>query len=357
MPKNLKSIDTTEEIRPYPQESLLIDAIPRMSGGRLLCLSAGLAQFAVAAARAMPQTAVTCTYLDQYRATLATKSLRDAPSNLRIECAADLPGDEADVVALPFSARGEAELTRDLLQTGHQRLRVGGTMFATTDNPDDIWLRDEISRLFGKVRCAESPEGKLYSATKTGPLKKEKQFGCEIAFRDRGRLIQAFTRPGVFSHRHVDVGARRLVDAMEIAPDMRVLDIGCGAGIVALAAACREPSAQVHAVDSSARAVECTRRGAEMNGLHNLSTEVNADGRFAGDGKYDLALANPPYYASFRIAEHFLLASRAALRAGGEIMVVTKSPGWYEENMPKWFDELTIDEIKRYFLIRGLRPA
>jgi 16S rRNA (guanine1207-N2)-methyltransferase len=345
------------DIQPHPQESLLIDAIPRMSAGRILCMSAGLGQFAAAAARALANAVATCTYLDLYRATLAIEHLEDSPPNLRIECAADLPTDEADVVALPFSARGEAELTRDLLQTGHQRLRVGGMIFASTDNPGDIWLRDELSRLFGKVRCEKHAGGVLYTTAKTAPLKKEKNFGCEFAFRDRGRLIRAYTRPGVFSHRHVDVGARRLIDAMEIAPGARILDIGCGAGIVALAAACREPSAIVHAVDSSARAIECTQRGAVMNELTNLTTELNAAGNYANAGEYNLALANPPYYASFRIAEHFLTAGRDALRPGGQILVVTKSPRWYQENMPTWYDDIAIDEVKGYYVIRGMRPA
>ena len=37
-------------IPPFPQESLLVDALSEMSGDRFLCTSAGLAQFAVAAA-------------------------------------------------------------------------------------------------------------------------------------------------------------------------------------------------------------------------------------------------------------------------------------------------------------------
>ena len=69
-----------------------------------------------------------------------------------------------------------------------------------------------------------------------------------------------------------------------------------------------------------------------------------------------LALANPPYYASFRIAEHFLVAGRQALRPGGEILVVTKQPNWYRENMPQWFDGVIDGERKGYHLFRGVRP-
>jgi 16S rRNA G1207 methylase RsmC len=192
---------------------------------------------------------------------------------------------------------------------------------------------------------------------KTEPLKKRKDYSCEFAFRDRGRLIRAVSRPGVFSHRHIDPGARRLIDAMEIVDGMRVLDLGCGAGTVALAAACRRDGVRVYAVDSNARAVECALRGAELNGLTNLTAELNANGGYAGAGEYDLVLANPPYYSGFRIARHFLTAGWESLHAGGRILVVTKHPAWYEENMSAWFEGVTMIERKGYFLFQGERPS
>jgi 16S rRNA (guanine1207-N2)-methyltransferase len=346
-----------ESIRPYPQEQLLIDAIPRMTGQRLICTSAGLAQFAIAAARATPDAFVHCTYFDLYRAGLALSHWQKLPPNVRVECRTDLPDGEADVVALPFSASGEAELTRELIQTGHQRLRPGGKLFVTTNNADDSWLGEQLAVLFPKLERKSSPAGALYVGTKIEPLKKVRNFSCEFAFRDRGRLIRAFSRPGVFSHRRIDPGARHLINEMRIEPGMRVLDIGCGAGVVALAAAHRAIDVAVHAVDSNARAVQCTERGAELNCLKNLTTELNAAGNVEGAGSYDLALANPPYYAGFRIAEHFLTAARDALRPGGKILVVTKRPEWYAQNMPRWYADWSVVERKGYYVVEGARPT
>jgi len=347
--------DDSGAIPPYPQEKLLIDAVPGMEGGRVVCTSVGLAQFAGAIALARPEAVVSCVYLDLYRAKLATEFWREGPGNLRIECGADLPEVEADVVAFPFSSGGEAELTRDLIQAGHQRLRLGGKMYAATENRKDKWLLEQLGKVFRKLECHPAKEGVLYVGTKTEPLKRVRNLGCEFAFRDRGRLIRAYSRPGVFSHRHLDTGARRLMDAMELGPGARVIDIGCGAGTVALAAACRREDVIVHAVDSNARAVECTRRGAEINGLSNLTVELNAAGGYAEAGSYDLALANPPYYASFRIAEHFLKTGQEALRPGGKIVLVTKLPAWYQENMPRWFQDVRIEEVKGYHVVRASR--
>jgi 16S rRNA (guanine1207-N2)-methyltransferase len=266
-----------------------------------------------------------------------------------------LPQDEADVVALPFAANGEAELTRDLIQSGHERLRIGGRMFAATNNPTDTWLGDQLGKAFGKVERRSFSAGILYVGNKTERLKKLKNFACEFAFRDHGRLIHVASRPGVFSHRRLDTGARRLIDALQVGPGARVLDIGCGAGAVALAAACCGDGVTVHAVDSNVRATECTQRGALLNGLNNVTTELNASGEYAGAGQFDLALANPPYYSGFQIAEHFLRAGYDALCVGGKLIVVTKFPAWYKENMPRWYDDVLIEELKNYHLIQGIR--
>jgi 16S rRNA (guanine1207-N2)-methyltransferase len=217
---------------------------------RLICTSAGLAQFAGTAAQAMPDSAVSCTYLDLYRANLAVVHWQDRPVNMSIECAADLPSAgrdeiEANVVGLPLSANGEAELTRDFIQTGHHALALGGKLYAATDNRDDTWLGEQLRKLFGRLERRRLPTGALYIGTKTEPLKKIKIFACEFAFRDRGRLIRVLSRPGVFSHRSIDAGARQLIEEMQIELGMRVLDIGCGAGVVALAAACRADGATV----------------------------------------------------------------------------------------------------------------
>jgi 16S rRNA (guanine1207-N2)-methyltransferase len=345
----------TSSVPPYPQEALLIGAIGEMSGSRVLCTSPGLAQFAGEAAERMPRATVSCSYLDQYHANLARNHWREAPPNLQIVSASELPENDVDIVAFPFSANGEAELTRDLIQAGHLRLQLGGKMYASTNNRDDTWLGEQLRLLFRKIEPRQSSQGTLYLATKTEPLKRVRNFACEFAFRDRRRLIRACSRPGVFSHRSIDPGARHLINEMQVASGARVLDIGCGSGVVSLAAACRAAGVSVHAVDSNCRAIECTNRGAELNGFTNVTTELNDGGGYFGSGTYDLALANPPYYANFRIAEHFLVAGRQALRPGGVILVVTKQPDWYRENMPQWFDQVTGCERKGYHIFRGIR--
>jgi 16S rRNA (guanine1207-N2)-methyltransferase len=161
----------------------------------------------------------------------------------------------------------------------------------------------------------------------------------------------------VFAHRRIDPGARHLLNAVDVAPETRVLDIGCGSGCVAIGIAARDPSVVVHAFDSSARAVECTRLGAELNDLANVSVDLEAEGKVPDRGAWDLALANPPYYADFAIAEKFVEAARLALAPGGTLLVVTKQPAWYVEHLPRMWTGVAQELVKGYHLVEAIRPS
>lgn len=345
------------EIHPHPQEQLLIEQLSDIAASRILCTSPGLAQLAEAAAHQLPQAAVYCHYLDLYQAEQARRSIKERPENLSIGCAADFPQSEVDLVAFPFSAQGEAELTRERIQAGYELLAVGGQMLASTDNRRDHWLHEQMAKLFGKVVRHTADSGAVYRGKKHEPLKKRKSFAAEFVFRDRDHLIRAYSRPGVFSHRRIDPGARQLLNAMEVTAATRVVDIGCGSGVLSLAAALRAPNVEVHAVDSNARAIECVDRGAAMNGLKNIHATLNASGEYEGQGTFDLVLANPPYYAAFQIARLFACAGHTALRRGGRILMVTKSPDWYRENMPNWFADVQIESSKEYYIVRAVKAT
>lgn len=339
-----------------PAEAALVERLPEAAPSRVLCTSLGRAQWARAVAERFPNASVHCLFLDLFHA----RQVRDAlggqgPSNLAVTCAADFPSETADLVAIPGSASGEAELTRDLLQQGHQRLALGGTLLASTDNRADKWLRGEMEALFGTVSRRENQAGVVYVGRKREALRRVRDFSCQFAFRDRGRLIQAFSRPGVFAHRRVDPGARRLLEKLELAGGETVLDIGCGSGVLSLASALRAEGVRVHAIDSCARAVECAARGAALNGLENVTVQLDCSGLLPPETRYRVVLANPPYYAAFQIAQHFVETARKALEPGGQMLLVTKFPEWYSAYLPGRFDSVRIEPAGPYWIVQARR--
>jgi 16S rRNA (guanine1207-N2)-methyltransferase len=282
--------------------------------------------------------------------------LAPAPANLRLACQPDLPEEVVELAVMPFSRGGEAELARELLQQACLRLTVGATLVAAVDNPKDRWLREKVRELFAKVSVRSFEDVVVYVARKAKEPRRIRDFRCEFAFRDRGRLIKAVSRPGVFSHRRLDAGARQLMNAAELTTGTRVLDIGCGAGTVALALASRDTKIRVHAVDSNARAVECTLAGAELNLLNNVSAELNSTGDYGREGEFDLAVGNPPYYADFRVAELFLRAAHRSLRSGGHLLFVAKQADWYAQHMPRDWRNVAYWPSKDYSIISAKKP-
>ncbi len=84
-----------------------------------------------------------------------------------------------------------------------------------------------------------------------------------------------------------------LLRAMPSEMPARVLDVGCGAGSLALAAAHRG-AASVLAVDLDPRAVALTTWNARLNGLE-VDARVGSLMEPAGDARFDLIVAQPPF--------------------------------------------------------------
>jgi 16S rRNA G1207 methylase RsmC len=343
--------------------------------GRVGCTTTGRAQLAVELARLDAARAVDCTLYDLH---LLARARNAAPplQNLVLECRADLPEQEFDAVAIPLRAGGDAEFAWELLQQAYLRLRDGGLFLTAVDEPRDHWVKGRMEALFGRKFARHANDDAVaYRATKRGGLKKVKSFEAEFQFRDRGHLVRGVSRPGVFSHRRLDLGARALVESLAepvesvesvegveaaperdlLAPGMRVLDLGCGSGVVGFAAALRAPGVRVHALDSMPRAVECARRGAVLNGLADFTAEVADDGRALPRASFDLVLANPPYYSQERIAALFVEAAARALVPGGRLHVVTKHPDWLAERMPAEFKDVRVRPIRDYSVVDGVR--
>ena len=358
-------MNPSEPLPARPAEAHALAVARTIPADRIVCTTTGRGQAAHALAVERPAASVAAWFLDLHPCTAAQAAWLPTPANLDAACTADMPPGPYDLAVVPLAKDGEAELSRDILQAALLNLPIGGHLVAAIDNPRDHWLREQLAETGEtvRVRPVEGADRRAKSGTiayvvqKTRELAKVRDFSCEVVFRDRERLLTALTRPGVFAHRRIDPGARHLLNAVDVAADSRVLDIGCGSGCVALGIAARDETVRVHALDSAARAVDCTRRGVERNGLTNVTVALEAEGRVPEPGSWDLALANPPYYSDFRLAELFVESARLALAPGGTLLVVTKQPAWYVEHLPRMWSSVAREEVKGYHLIEAVRPT
>lgn len=360
MPNDTPTPSTSNHVLPArPAEQFLIQLFQEgkllPAAGDVLTTSLGRAQLARTLADSQQYDRVDCWYIDLYQANHARADHPHAPTSLHIVCDTDPPQHPYDLAILPLGSRGETELVRDQLQSFINALKIGGQLWVAVDNPSDKWVLEQLEKLGLKPTAFSGSDSIAYCCEKTAELKKQKNYGCEFAIRDRGHLLNVFSRPSVFSHRRIDPGARHLIDAMPVESGMRILDLGCGAGTVSLAAAMAADDVTVHCIDSNARAVQSVLAGAALNELTNVTASVSDTGQIDSPGSFDLVLGNPPYYADFRIAELFMATAHKALRSEGKVMLVGKDQQWYTDQMPVLFHSIEITPVKGYIVASGIR--
>lgn len=116
-----------------------------------------------------------------------------------------------------------------------------------------------------------------------------------------GETLALETLPGVFSAKRLDPGSELLLEAFaRIArerPPRRIVDLGCGTGVLGLVAATLVPEAEVLLVDADARAVACTERNIARLGLMARCRVRWWDAHEPpAESGFDLALVNPPFH-------------------------------------------------------------
>src|SRR5262249_11377693 len=94
--------------------------------------------------------------------------------------------------------------------------------------------------------------------------------GRVVEYRDRGRAFRFHTAAGVFARRGVDRGSRLLLETVEPSAAQRILDLGCGYGVLGIVMAARAPQARVVLVDVNPRAVELARENTTLNHVDHV---------------------------------------------------------------------------------------
>lgn len=243
---------------------------------------------------------------------------------MTIHCAADPPPGPFQTILFPTLAGDSSEVAQEMFQALHTRLVPGGRLIVSTNAAKGHWIDSQLKALCSRVEQQKFDRGHVFTAWKSAELKKLRGFRARFDFRHLDRVLIVETRPGVFSHRRLDGGARALIRALSLVRDanppgrevLGIVEMGCGGGAVSAAAAVSFPAARVLAIDSDARAVECTAQTARLNDLSRIQVQLDSEGQVPDAGQWDLLLGNPPYYSDFRIAELFLQASAKGVASG-----------------------------------------
>lgn len=147
-----------------------------------------------------------------------------------------------------------------------------------------------------------------------------------------GIATQLVSYAGAFAPDRLDDGAAALIAGMQIPSSARVLDLGCGTGMVGLAALRR--GARVTLTDVSARAIRSAQETLAANG-YPAAPLVHACGAATIEtATFDIVVTNPPFHQGhglhFEVAQFFIEEATRVLKAGGRLYLVANAFLSYE---------------------------
>ncbi|MCH9653730.1 MAG: methyltransferase [Planctomycetes bacterium] len=364
MSRSSKKKQRSKKQSPPAEQMLLEFLTPEWKSTQTLCFQSNLQPLMTALVQRDSQDSrVNCFSFDK---TVANRIQRKCnllqeehsiSTEWNILCEDEFPKGDYDAVLLPFSQQFSDEYIRDLTLSAIQSLKIGGSLTIASPRTKDYEYHKFLKSLFKKVTRIVSDAGIIYQAKKHKAVLKKKDFVEELAVREGERLLHAYTRPGVFSHRRPNQSARALINLMELSDNTSILNVDCGSGIVAFVAATRCPSATVHAFDSNTRAVKCAEQGIDKNQITNISVVLNEAGEEIAPDSYDYILSNKSYFSSEGQGEIFLQTCLRALKPGGLLQFTTKQYQWYANRMLDLFTDVAIDGAVHHFMLSARKPA
>jgi 16S rRNA (guanine1207-N2)-methyltransferase len=159
----------------------------------------------------------------------------------------------------------------------------------------------------------------------------------------------------VFSPKSIDQGTLAMLSVVEFNQGDKVLDLGCGYGVVGILAAKIIGPQNVLMLDIDPQAVELTRVNAGLNGVPGIQI-IESDG-FASLNEKDftLILCNPPYHVDFSVPKLFIEKGFNRLCIGGRMYFVTKRKEWYQKKLAAIFGGVKIWEIDGYYVFMSIK--
>jgi 16S rRNA (guanine1207-N2)-methyltransferase len=312
------------------------------------------------------------TALEMCRHTLAANGISPGPVN--ILASAELPAalNETQDVVLLILPKGRV-LTRRWLLQAMQALKLGGRLFLAGANSAGIQsIIKDAGQLFGAGSLLAYKKGhRVAEFTRPSlaqPLPDWASFPgiaphtwVEFPVTVLGQKLAIRSLPGVFSYDHLDEGTALLLEYLRVPAGARVVDIGCGYGIIGLSAAMQGASL-VHLVDNNLLAVASARASLAVN--HVSSAEVFCGNLLDSLSQYtyDLVLSNPPFHRGHAVDYHI---SRAMIRqsfyvldAGGRLVIVANRFIRYQGLIQEIYGNVSLlAESRKFHLLSGKKSS
>jgi len=171
----------------------------------------------------------------------------------------------------------------------------------------------------------------------------------------KGFALTFETSEKCFSPRRIDRGTLAMLSCVDFFEGQKVLDLGCGYGVVGIIAAKMTGAEHVYMVDVDREALHLAMKNARRNGVEGVHI-LESDGLDAlNETNFDLILSNPPYHTDFSVPKKFIEKGFNRLKIGGRMLMVTKRREWYKNKFISIFGGVWIHEVDGYYVFEAER--
>ncbi|WBA09276.1 methyltransferase [Salinivibrio kushneri] len=164
--------------------------------------------------------------------------------------------------------------------------------------------------------------------------------------------------PNVFSAKKLDIAAYLMLPQIPSSNEERkILDLGCGNGVLALQAARTNPQAYIYAVDESHMAVASAQHNLESHGIDPSRFECSARDCLTDfdHTDIDLVLCNPPFHQQQTITDHIawqmFCDAKRVLTTNGALLVIGNRHLGYHTKLKRLFGNVTVVASNKKFVI------
>ncbi len=263
-----------------------------------------------------------------YTANFANAEFAKSIPGIELVLSAELPNCQADCVIYYFpKAKQEAQMRFDNIRA---ITKEDAELWVVGDNKGGVkstlkMLKSDCQavRKFDSARhCG------LYLATGLKACDFTLQSYCKTSTIDAlGTELHLTALPGVFSYGELDIGTRDLLAQLKFYGEKRILDFGCGAGVIAAYLLKQNSDLKITCLDVSALAIYATEQTLKANGV---SAELLlSDGLSEVSGNYHAIVSNPPFHTGIKtdysIAERFLADAKHFLKQKGSLTLVANT--------------------------------
>lgn len=161
-------------------------------------------------------------------------------------------------------------------------------------------------------------------------------------------MYQFEVAPGVFSSKRVDKGTKALCELMKLDKEHKVLDLGCGYGVIGIVAS--SYVSEIHLRDINKRAIFLTKRNIKLNNVKNAS--VSQGNLYEELDKFNIILTNPPVSSGMDVVGLMIDEAPKHLYEDGNLqLVIRKGVNIIKERLENNFEKVNIKKKYGYHII------